>query len=885
MRRNSQVVLIAALLLAHAAVARSQDQGPPARKPLIDCSDEELLQRIPALKGTQFQHDDALLKTTLKSVGAQLDSSLENFVNVSAEEAIFESRMDGSIGDFNAKLETFRHVTHWPTTHTPGSTDRRLNEFRIAEKEKTLGRAGGPGFFTIDRFTLLLEFLLPENQPQCRFRAVGTMRNGDDDYAVLAYAYNAGGTLDSGLGSKEGGPSEAMQGVVWVDAASGWPRRVLVEPLRDLSASGVDELSAEVETAPVRFATVDAPLLLPLRITAHARRGKVNGYTVHLLTQYRLYGVDSGGDPEAEKQQLGSVTALPAGPSAYELLARGLSLFLEKKRSEAIAPLREAVRLDERLSAARWPLGLALESAGDSAGAESELREALKQIGGVAPLQSALGIVLYRRGAVKEATVQFREALRLAPKNPAVHLNLATALDKQGDLKGALEEFRMVLQLEPENAIAKQQVERLAKIVKPAEQREGTAPVIRVEVRQVVVPVLVRDKDGHHVNGLKQGDFRVFEDGVEQTVTAFQVETSGSAAAAVEVAPTAAAEREVPPAESAAAAPGRIRHTYLICIDTMHAAFGNLHYAREALQKFFASQRAGDSQYALIALGRSMNVLQNLTQDPAAVLAALDDKNFAKMALGSQNSSWQDTLRRFTEEMNEIRTLVDSPGPDHELGLQRMKMLPNEAQGLASMDRMFTVTLLNQLKSLVSQLAKSNEHRTLLLISDGFQLNAGREAWELMLAYFPELSRYALNGYDRLSDDFDGVVKIAARSNIIIDTIDARGLYTPSYFDASHGTVKPNVAPRLMSAMSGLQSDAGSSLEAFAAATGGTAFKNSNDLFAGIQKAVADGRDYYSLAYVSTNPTMDGKFRTITVEVKGKKLGVQAKRGYWATEN
>ena len=50
-------------------------------------------------------------------------------------------------------------------------------------------------------------------------------------------------------------------------------------------------------------------------------------------------------------------------------------------------------------------------------------------------------------------------------------------------------------------------------------------------------------------------------------------------------------------------------------------------------------------------------------------------------------------------------------------------------------------------------------------------------------------------------------------------------------------------------------------------------------------KAFADGREYYVLAYVPTNDTMDGKFRRIKVEVKGKKVVISAKAGYWATDN
>ena len=77
---------------------------------------------------------------------------------------------------------------------------------------------------------------------------------------------------------------------------------------------------------------------------------------------------------------------------------------------------------------------------------------------------------------------------------------------------------------------------------------------------------------------------------------------------------------------------------------------------------------------------------------------------------------------------------------------------------------------------------------------------------------------------------------------------------------------------------------AGNTLREVAAATGGTALHDSNDLFGGMQRAFADARDYYTLAYVSTNANYDGKFRAISVQVRKRNAAVNAKRGYWAAQ-
>ena len=74
----------------------------------------------------------------------------------------------------------------------------------------------------------------------------------------------------------------------------------------------------------------------------------------------------------------------------------------------------------------------------------------------------------------------------------------------------------------------------------------------------------------------------------------------------------------------------------------------------------------------------------------------------------------------------------------------------------------------------------------------------------------------------------------------------------------------------------------GSGMEQLARGTGGIYFHDSNDMVKEFRSALADGREYYVLAYVSKNRTQDGRFRSITVAVTDKKMQVRAKAGYWA---
>jgi hypothetical protein len=62
----------------------------------------------------------------------------------------------------------------------------------------------------------------------------------------------------------------------------------------------------------------------------------------------------------------------------------------------------------------------------------------------------------------------------------------------------------------------------LARIVMAQEPTPSNhEPTIKVQVQQVLVPVIVTDRKGHFVTDLKASDFKVFEDGVEQKLAAF----------------------------------------------------------------------------------------------------------------------------------------------------------------------------------------------------------------------------------------------------------------------------------------------------------------------------------------------------------------------------
>ena len=336
----------------------------------------------------------------------------------------------------------------------------------------------------------------------------------------------------------------------------------------------------------------------------------------------------------------------------------------------------------------------------------------------------------------------------------------------------------------------------------------------------------------------------------------------------------------------------------MICIDTLHASFTNFASAREALVKLFERSIPDDSQYVVVALGASAEMVLNVTRDPSAVLAVFESKRMQKIYLDGQMGGLNAEMERFRRDLVQTREACDLVGQDRiyqgqcESGMARANSTSTQ---IAELERTLTTGFLREFRALISQLARARDRRTVILLSDGFGIEPGREAYSLVDAYFPFASHclvpssvncpwIGLGTTVRMQEEFEPILQLAAKSNVTIDTIDSRGLYGQKAFDASNAGNPSSVDGAVGRVERNAASNAGNTLMEIAAATGGTAFHDNNDLLAGLQRAFADGRDYYTIAYVSDNANLDGKFRAITVEVRGRKVVVNAKRGYWAAQ-
>ena len=133
---------------------------------------------------------------------------------------------------------------------------------------------------------------------------------------------------------------------------------------------------------------------------------------------------------------------------------RGKMLLDQGKSDEAIAALREAIRLDPTLGSAHNTLGMILDDQGKSNEAIDEYREAIRLDPLSALAHSNLGIALTEQGNIEEAIGHLQEAIRLEPRFALAYSNLGVALIQQGKIEQGIDHHRKAIRLDPNLAWA-----------------------------------------------------------------------------------------------------------------------------------------------------------------------------------------------------------------------------------------------------------------------------------------------------------------------------------------------------------------------------------------------------------------------------------------------
>jgi VWFA-related protein len=383
-------------------------------------------------------------------------------------------------------------------------------------------------------------------------------------------------------------------------------------------------------------------------------------------------------------------------------------------------------------------------------------------------------------------------------------------------------------------------------------------------VNLVMVPVVVRDKQGHPIGGLTKESFRLFDKGKLQEIERFGVERPGALASNPPTPESAPAGVEAaPPAPDRAALAGMPRRFVGYLFDDVHLEAGDLLRVRQAAERHMYGDLKPTDRAAIFTtsgqgtvdftddLGQLRDGLARLMPRPLARSGFQEcpDISFYQADLMVNRNDPQAIAAATAEVM-----LCLNNG----LHVDARPIAMTEAQRVLGAGQHETQVTLATLKDTVRRMAAMPGERLLVLVSPGFY-----------------------NPFDRQSDANDSI-EHALRANVIINVLNARGLYTTNV-DASRRVLNAEAERIKQDILRQSEAQQEALLTEFAADTGGYYFHNNNDLAEGFRRISTTPEVYYLLGFQPQNLKLDGSFHGIKVAVESKAgFAIEARRGYYA---
>lgn len=397
---------------------------------------------------------------------------------------------------------------------------------------------------------------------------------------------------------------------------------------------------------------------------------------------------------------------------------------------------------------------------------------------------------------------------------------------------------------------------------RPAEEED----VVRVSTELVQTDVMVFDKEGKFVSGLKPEQFELLVQDKPQPIAFFESIVTGGRAEGAALRSAGGKQTAQPAAvDSGESNPGR---TVLFFVNDLHLDPNSLSRTHKLLNNFIDHMLGPNDQVAITSASGQIGFLQQLTNNPIVLRAAADR---LKMVPGATPDTQQPYISPYAayviQEQHDrqlFQYFVDQTIKMNNMSLQdgpiAASMVEQRVRTILVLTDAVVKNSLSSLVSLMRSTAKLPGRKLVFFISDGFVPNFTGSDFTAMM---------------------DRATGAANRSSVVIYTIDARGLTTDPMFDASSGG---NFDPSGMVAshLSGERNFMQEGLNALAADTGGRALLNSNDLEGGVARALDETSRYYLLAWRPENDAQRASnFSKIKVRIADRPdLKVQLRRGY-----
>lgn len=418
-----------------------------------------------------------------------------------------------------------------------------------------------------------------------------------------------------------------------------------------------------------------------------------------------------------------------------------------------------------------------------------------------------------------------------------------------------------------------------------AQQAPADMPTItiRTNTRLITVDVVVTDKKGQPVTGLKADDFTVEENGKKQKVSVFVPPGIVNAAAT----PTPAGVLSNHPENVAP-----LGIPTVLLLDAMNSSFLDQSRARSQMLKYVVQQGQTTRSMAVLTLSDQLRVLQQFTSDPQVLIGAI------------KKIMPEEPILQSAAPAPESHGIADGPGVGASAAL--VASASNAVQAFADLQVGFnlerrTLATIEAMKSLSRILGGLPGRKNVVWLTASLPFDLIPEDRNVsdaeLLADLPGQGRQrsvSVNAAGSSAAEarqlYDSQIKEAeselASAGIAIYPVDLTGLMSGMENSATGGGSVYNdriLVDRAGGRLSQQRENQGT-MEEVASQTGGKAYINQNEIKDGIALAVSDEKASYSLGYYAENKKWDGKFRSLKVKIDQPDIHIRYRKGFYAVD-
>jgi VWFA-related protein len=391
--------------------------------------------------------------------------------------------------------------------------------------------------------------------------------------------------------------------------------------------------------------------------------------------------------------------------------------------------------------------------------------------------------------------------------------------------------------------------------------------VVRVNTDLIQTDVMVFDRQGNFVDGLKRDQFVLKVDGKVRDLQFFDRISAGSRNEDAQLAAARGAATGLS-ANGIRPIPLDRGRTVFFFIDDFHLSLHSVSSTRRMLSRYVDREMGQNDEVAIVSAAGQIGFLQQLSGDKAMLHAAIErlkSRPYDVRDIENPRMSEYQAMLILRNDDDVLNFYVDAlVREDRQLPRgNAADMVRARATQIVSQAGSITTQTLLAIRNVIDRSKALAGRKVLFMISDGFYLDSRNS-----------------DTYDRLRR----ATSAAAASGMVIYSIDARGLGDEE--TSVTGDVAVDVTGRLQRASAGERGASEDGLNALAADTGGRAFYNNNSVADSVTKALKESSVYYLLAWrPETDEQRNQKFRRIEVSVNGRSdLVVRTRSGFGATE-